>query len=131
MKDNIIKNTTCFTEHKNRNLCCKKNQCKNWMDHEGSLNCAVIGASKGKWILRDIGAVFNVTFHVVNQVPLRREFKLTSLKFASEKFLFQMDAHVGFEIAVFSEVLMTNFTIIWFDTCMGALVNLQSALSGM
>ena len=31
------------------------------MNHSGSLNCAVIGAKKGKWILKDIGDVFGVT----------------------------------------------------------------------
>ena len=59
--DPIIKNTTCFAEHKKRNLTCEKKSCKNWMNHDKSLNCAVIGASKGKWILKDIGEIFGVT----------------------------------------------------------------------
>lgn len=81
MKDNIIKNTTCFTEHKNRNLCCRKKQCKNWMDHKDSLNCAVIGASKGKWILRDIGAVFNVTRMRICQIEkeILKKFNITDI----------------------------------------------------
>jgi len=57
----IIKNTTCFAEHKKRNLTCEKSLCKNWMNCKKSLNCAVIGAQKGKWILKDIGDVFGVT----------------------------------------------------------------------
>jgi hypothetical protein len=60
-KDNICKNTTCFVEHKNRNLTCQKKSCKNWMNHKGALNCAIIGATKGKWILKDIGEIFGVT----------------------------------------------------------------------
>ncbi len=59
--EDILKNTTCFAEHKKRNLTCQKKNCKNWMNHSGSLNCAVIGAKKGKWILKDIGDVFGVT----------------------------------------------------------------------
>ena len=61
LKDSICKNTTCFAEHKKRKLTCQKKTCKNWMNHKDSLNCAVIGASKGKWILKEIGEVFGVT----------------------------------------------------------------------
>jgi len=60
-KDNICKNTTCFAEHKKRKLTCQKKSCKNWMNCKESLNCAIIGAEKGKWILKDIGEVFGVT----------------------------------------------------------------------
>tara|TARA_B100000131_G_C18114487_1_gene610786 strand:- start:710 stop:973 length:264 start_codon:yes stop_codon:yes gene_type:complete len=59
--DPIIKNTTCFAEHKKRNVTCENTSCKNWMNHSNSLNCAVIGAQKGKWILKDIGEIFGVT----------------------------------------------------------------------
>ena len=59
--EDILKNTTCFAEHKKRNLTCQKKNCKNWMNHGESLNCAVIGAKRGKWILKDIGDVFGVT----------------------------------------------------------------------
>jgi len=31
------------------------------MSHKDSLNCAIIGAEKGKWILKDIGEIFGVT----------------------------------------------------------------------
>ena len=60
-KHKTIKNTTCFTEHKKRNLCCEKQDCRNWMNHEVSLNCAILGAKRGPWILKDIGKIFNVT----------------------------------------------------------------------
>ena len=59
--DPIIKNTTCFAEHKKRSVSCQKTSCKNWMKHSDSLNCAVLGATTGKWILKDIGEIFGVT----------------------------------------------------------------------
>ena len=78
--DNICKNTTCFAEHKNRNLKCNKKQCKNWMEHEESLNCAIIGAKKGKWILRDIGKIFGVTRMRICQIEKDILRKLESIK---------------------------------------------------
>ena len=77
--EDILKNTTCFAEHKKRNLDCQKKNCKNWMDHKGSLNCAVIGAKKGKWILKDIGEVFGVTRMRICQIEKEIMQKLTSV----------------------------------------------------
>lgn len=79
-KDNIIKNTTCFAEHKKRNATCNKTGCRNWMKHEGSLNCAVIGANKGKWILKDIGSVFGVTRMRICQIEKEILKKLVSME---------------------------------------------------
>jgi len=59
--DTVVKNTTCFAEHKKRNLNCQKQSCRNWMNCPQALNCAVIGAEQGKWILKDIGKIFGVT----------------------------------------------------------------------
>jgi len=76
----IIKNTTCFAEHKKRNLECLNNQCKNWMNCGEALNCAVIGAEKGKWILKDIGEIFGVTRMRICQIEKEIIKKLTSIK---------------------------------------------------
>lgn len=59
--NNIVKNTTCFVEHKKRNLKCQKESCRNWMNCPSALNCAIIGGEQGKWILKDIGEIFDVT----------------------------------------------------------------------
>ncbi len=78
--NNIVKNTTCFAEHKKRNLPCNKKECKNWMNHKDSLNCAVLGAKKGKWILRDIGEIFGVTRMRICQIEKEIIEKLSSIK---------------------------------------------------
>lgn len=80
IENDIIKNTTCFAEHKNRNLQCNKNECRNWMNHKESLNCAVIGARKGKWILRDIGKIFGVTRMRICQIEKDVLRKLENIK---------------------------------------------------
>ena len=78
--NNIVKNTTCFAEHKKRNLTCQKKNCKNWMEHSNSLNCAIIGANSGKWILKDIGEIFNVTRMRICQIEKEVIRKLESMK---------------------------------------------------
>ena len=59
--DHVIKETTCFAEHKKRNLPCKKSQCRYWVDADCHLNCALLGAKKGPLTLQEIGGIFNVT----------------------------------------------------------------------
>tara|TARA_Y100001963_G_C6612182_1_gene367579 strand:+ start:477 stop:740 length:264 start_codon:yes stop_codon:yes gene_type:complete len=60
-KDPILKNTTCFTEHKRFKLACEKCSCRCWIESKQNLNCAVIAAENGPWILQDIGDIFGVT----------------------------------------------------------------------
>ena len=79
IKDDIIKNTTCFAEHKKRNAACEKTSCRNWMNHRNSLNCAVIGSSDKKWILKDIGEVFGVTRMRICQIEKEILKKLSSM----------------------------------------------------
>ena len=59
--DRVIKETTCFKEHRERNLTCKKSQCRYWINSGEHLNCALIGAKKGPLTLQEIGGIFNVT----------------------------------------------------------------------
>ena len=62
MKDDpVLSNTTCFVEHKKLEITCEKSSCRNWMDSPEHLNCAIIGAEHGPWILQDIGKIFGVT----------------------------------------------------------------------
>lgn len=56
-----IEETTCFNEHKKRNLSCSNKACRQWMDCEGKLNCAIIGAEEGEHTLQEIGDIFGVT----------------------------------------------------------------------
>lgn len=60
-KEDILKGTSCFKEHKKRNLTCQKSDCRYWINSDGHLNCALIGAKKGPLTLQEIGGIFNVT----------------------------------------------------------------------
>mgnify|MGYP001298229651 CR=1 FL=1 len=61
MEEEIIKNTTCFSEHEKISLSCNKNSCRYWINCENHLNCAILGAKKGPLTLQEIGDIFNVT----------------------------------------------------------------------
>ena len=60
-EDDILKGTSCFNEHKKRNLSCAKKDCRYWVNSKGHLNCALIGAKKGPLTLQEIGGIFDVT----------------------------------------------------------------------
>ena len=84
MKDDpVIIGTTCFSEHKKFNLKCKKHECRNWMDSDSNLNCAVIAAEKGPRILQDIGDIFGVTRMRICQIEKDILEKLAKLKLKS------------------------------------------------
>jgi len=62
MKQNPpIKNTTCFSEHKSRNIECEKTECRYWINSKQHQNCSLIGAKKGPLTLQEIGDIFSVT----------------------------------------------------------------------
>lgn len=56
-----IEKTTCFSEHKKRNLCCKKEDCRLWIESKEDLNCTAIAAEGGEHTLQEIGDIFGVT----------------------------------------------------------------------
>jgi len=62
MTNTIVCNTTCFEEHRKRNLVCHKEVCRNWMCSPENLNCAILGVqSKETRTLQEIGDIFGVT----------------------------------------------------------------------
>jgi len=42
----ILQGTTCFEEHRKRNLCCLKDSCRLNYDYPEDLNCVLISADK-------------------------------------------------------------------------------------
>ena len=57
----ILKNTTCFYEHKKRDLSCHKSDCRYWIECKNYNNCALIAAKNGPLTLQEIGDIFKVT----------------------------------------------------------------------
>jgi hypothetical protein len=57
----VVENTTCFSEHKCRNITCEKRSCRNWFDSEQDLNCAILAADKSSHTLQEIGDLFGLT----------------------------------------------------------------------
>ena len=59
--DHIVKNTTCFKEHKKFGKECKNKSCRQWVSCAEYLNCAVIAAEKGSRTLQEIGDLHGLT----------------------------------------------------------------------
>ena len=60
-KTKILKNKTCFGEHKRLNLSCSKNSCKYWQEDSSCNNCAIVAAEEGPMTLQQIGDKYNLT----------------------------------------------------------------------
>jgi DNA-directed RNA polymerase specialized sigma subunit len=60
-EDFIIKNTTCFAEHKKNAAECNNTECKYWIKNAEKSNCVLIMAEDGPKTLQEIGDLFGVT----------------------------------------------------------------------
>ena len=58
--DNFLKNK-CFEVHEQKNVPCRKKDCKNWIDSKEGLNCVFITAKGGPKTLQEIGEIFSLT----------------------------------------------------------------------
>jgi hypothetical protein len=72
----VVKNTTCFAEHKCRNLTCEKRSCRNWFDSEQDLNCAILAADEKPHTLQEIGDIFDLTRMRICQIEKNLASKL-------------------------------------------------------
>lgn len=51
----------CFEAHENHGTPCKKEECRQWIDNNTSMNCTIIAAKTGPMTLQEIGDIFSVT----------------------------------------------------------------------
>ncbi len=51
----------CFEAQACYNVSCKKQECRQWIDHNKSMNCTIIAAKEGPMTLQQIGDIFGVT----------------------------------------------------------------------
>ena len=56
----VVAGTTCFKEHKERNINCKQSQCRYWQSGCKN-NCIMISAENKEMTLQEIGDIFGVT----------------------------------------------------------------------
>ena len=57
----IVKNTTCFREHRELQKPCENNSCRQWMNCRQYQNCAIIASTKGSRTLQEIGDLHGLT----------------------------------------------------------------------
>ena len=60
-KNSVVLNTTCFTEHKKRNLQCNNKNCRLWINSANDLNCCAIATTSDIKTLQEVGEIFSVT----------------------------------------------------------------------
>jgi len=63
ISNEVVVGTTCFAEHEKRNVSCEKKACRQWMQSNCNLNCALIAAKQNEegLTLQQIGDIFQVT----------------------------------------------------------------------
>jgi len=61
----------CFEAHACYKTQCKKTECRQWIDHEESMNCTLIAAKSGPMTLQEIGDIFGVTRMRICQLEKR------------------------------------------------------------
>tara|TARA_R100000995_G_C3462714_1_gene113995 strand:- start:411 stop:752 length:342 start_codon:yes stop_codon:yes gene_type:complete len=77
----------CFQVHEKWQVECDQTQCRNWMDYEGDLNCAIVCARKydNGLSLREVADRMGVSFPRVSQIE-HAAFKKLGLEKDLEEF---------------------------------------------
>lgn len=61
IQDKIVEGVTCFSIQSKYGVPCQRKNCRNWIDHQSSQNCAIIVAQEGPKTLQDVGKIFGLT----------------------------------------------------------------------
>jgi DNA-directed RNA polymerase sigma subunit (sigma70/sigma32) len=59
--DKILKDTTCFNEHKKTNKQCEKTTCRYWLNCSEYNNCVIVASESGPKTLQEIGNLSGLT----------------------------------------------------------------------
>jgi len=75
----VVKNTTCFKEHKLSGKSCRKKSCKFWCKSKKNMNCVLIASRYSNLTLQDIGNIFGLTRMRICQIEKQAIEKIKSL----------------------------------------------------
>lgn len=80
--EDIVLGTTCHAEHKKFQIPCENKNCRHWMEHADTQNCAIIAANSGDTMtLNEIGQINNVTRMRICQIEKTIIKKIASSSF--------------------------------------------------
>lgn len=79
----ILKNTTCFNEHKKANKNCDKQSCRQWMNCSRFNNCVILASRSGPKTLQEIGDLNGLTRMRICQIEKSALKKIKELLFKS------------------------------------------------
>ena len=70
----------CFEFCEMKKICCKKNDCRYWIDSKENSMCCIIASKKNDNItLEEVGKIFNVTRMRICQIEKRAIEKIKSI----------------------------------------------------
>jgi catabolite regulation protein CreA len=79
IQDNVVEGITCFSIQAKYNVACQRKDCRNWIDHQDSQNCAIIAAQDGPKTLQDVGKIFGLTRMRICQIEKNISRKIKDL----------------------------------------------------
>jgi DNA-directed RNA polymerase sigma subunit (sigma70/sigma32) len=77
----ILKDTTCFKEHKKANKNCEKRTCRQWLECSKYNNCTILASQDGPKTLQEIGDLNSLTRMRICQIEKSALKKVRELLF--------------------------------------------------